>query len=145
MLEGTTFNMGCGYDRTENVLWRIQHDELDGLTADKIFVLIGTNNISSGDSDEDIVTGISAILSSILQRRPEAEITVVGLLPRRDKEARVRVLNKSIRKMSIKTGVRYIDPGKVLLEGKDRIDESMFADGLHPNEAGYMKIFTYFQ
>lgn len=145
MLEGTTFNMGCGYDRTENVLWRIQHDELDGLTADKIFVLIGTNNISSGDSDEDIVAGISAIVSSISQRRPEAEITVVGLLPRRDKEARVRILNKSIRKMSIKTGVRYIDPGKVLLEGKDRIDESMFADGLHPNEAGYMKIFTYFQ
>jgi lysophospholipase L1-like esterase len=36
--------------------------------------------------------------------------------------------------------VRFINPGKVLLNNAGQIDESLFGDGLHPNEAGYEKL-----
>jgi hypothetical protein len=45
--EGTSLNLGCGYDRIENVLWRIYHGQLDGFTADRIYLTIGTNNIKA--------------------------------------------------------------------------------------------------
>jgi lysophospholipase L1-like esterase len=31
----------------------------------------------------------------------------------------------------------FINPGKVLLKSDGKIDESLFSDGLHPNEKGY--------
>ena len=139
-LGGENLNLGCGHDRTENVLWRIYHGELDNLTSDKVFIKIGTNNISKGDSDEDIVAGIAAIVNAIKVRLPESEITVMGILPRRDKEARVKQLNKSVKAMTKSLGVNFANPGKELLGKSGKIDESLFTDGLHPNAEGYRKI-----
>eukprot|EP01034_Spumella_vulgaris_P014863 gene14863-18989_t len=48
--------MGYGWDRIENVLWRIYHGELDGFMAKQIFVNIGTNNLQM-NSDEEILAG----------------------------------------------------------------------------------------
>lgn len=139
-LGGESLNLGCGYDKTENVLWRIYHGELDGVTADKVFIKIGTNNISFGDSDNDILAGIGAIVSAVSSRLPESEITVMGILPRREKEDRIKALNKKIRKMTSEMEVRFADPGLNLLGKGGRIDESLFTDGLHPNSEGYRKI-----
>lgn len=144
MFEGESLNMGCGYDRTENVLWRIYHGELDGFTADRITLMIGTNNLSFGHSDEDIVEGISMILDAISARRPEAEVTLMGIFPRRNREDKVKSINKLIKDLARSHGVEYMDPGKELLGKKGRIDEGLFTDGLHPNEEGYKLVAPYF-
>lgn len=146
-LSGKSLNLGCGWDRTENVLWRIQHDELDHVTADKIILKIGTNNIqkSGGDSDKHITAAIENIINAIAVRRPEAEIIVMGVLPRRDLEKRVKGLNKEISRMAKRNKVKYLDPGKELLGKGGKIDESLFGDGLHPNADGYRRIAKYFE
>ena len=136
-LGGETLNLGCGYDGTENVLWRIYHGELDDLTAEKVFIKIGTNNISFGCTDEEIVAGIEAVVNAVRVRLPEAEVTVMGILPRRDREDRVATLNKSVKALAKKMNVGYADPGKRLLGKKGKIVESYFTDGLHPNAEGY--------
>jgi lysophospholipase L1-like esterase len=38
-------NFGYGWDRIENVLWRVYHGELDGYEAEQIVMMIGTNNL----------------------------------------------------------------------------------------------------
>lgn len=144
-LGGESHNLGYGWDRTENVLWRIYHGELDGLTADKIFIKIGTNNISCKCSDEEILAGIEAVVNAAAARRPESEITVMGILPRRSSEDRVKTLNKKIAALAKNMKVAYADPGKELLGKKGKINESFFTDGLHPNTEGYRLIAPYFE
>ena len=140
--DGASLNMGCGYDRIENVLWRIYHGQIDNFTADRIFLTIGTNNLGSC-TDEEIVEGIAHLLSVIKLRRPEAEITLMGIFPRRDREDRIKNLNRLLKKTAKTAGVGFDDPGQVFLK-KGKIDESLFLDGLHPNEAGYELIAPYY-
>ncbi len=47
-----------------------------------------------------IVEGIRFLLSAIRQRQPEAKIKVIGILPRRNQEERVRNLNLRIRQIA---------------------------------------------
>ena len=132
-------NLGFGWDKVENVLWRVYHDELDGFDAGNIIVMIGTNNLTE-NSDEEIITGLKTLVEQIKIRQPKAAVLLAGILPRRKMEQRVLILNKSIANLSASLHVQFINPGTVFLNSKGNIDESLFEDGLHPNAAGYEKL-----
>lgn len=132
-------NFGFGWDQVENVLWRVYHEEIDGFNADKVLVMIGTNNLS-GNSDQEIIEGLKLLAEGVKVRQPKTEILLSGLLPRRAQEKRIEVLNKAISKLATQMRIRFINPGKLLLDSAGNIDESLFGDGLHPNEAGYQKL-----
>lgn len=132
-------NMGCGWDRIENVLWRVYHGALDGYEAERVVVMIGTNNLGA-DTDEDIIAGLEHLLEAICQRQPKARIRVVGLLPRRGQEQRVKDVNVRMRAMAELGGYDYVDVGASLVQQDGKIVEACFTDGLHPNEEGYGRI-----
>lgn len=132
-------NLGCGWDRVENVIWRVNHGELDGFCAEEAVVMIGTNNYTY-NSDADIVEGIRSLISAVRLHQPGAVIKVAGILPRRDAEAWVADINKLIEAMAAEENCRYINPGVRLLGKDGKIDESLFIDGLHPNDKGYSLI-----
>ncbi|MDO5523594.1 MAG: SGNH/GDSL hydrolase family protein [Bacteroidia bacterium] len=129
-------NLGYGWDRIENVLWRVYHGELNGYQADEIILMIGTNNLGL-HPDEEIVKGLEFLLTQLKIRQPEAKIKVVGLLPRRGKETEVKAINRQISEMVSLNNHTYVDVGYKLLSKNGKIDESLFSDGLHPNEKGY--------
>jgi lysophospholipase L1-like esterase len=129
-------NFGFGWDRIENVLWRVNHGELDGFEAKQIVMMLGTNNLHL-NTDEEINDGLELLLKTIQQRQTSAQITLIGIYPRRAQEERVRNLNLSIAQLAGLLDLRYIDIGKKLLDQDGKIDESYFLDGLHPNEKGY--------
>ena len=131
--------MGCGWDRLENILWRVYHDELDGFTADNIYMMIGTNNIGFS-SEEEILAGVENVVSAVCVRRPEAKITLIGIFPRANTEAYVKRLNVGIANVANKMGVAFRDPGKAMLQGDGKIDAKLFVDGLHPNAEGYERV-----
>jgi lysophospholipase L1-like esterase len=129
-------NMGYGWDRIENVLWRINHGELDGFSAKQIFVNIGTNNLHL-NTDEEIVEGWKLLIAALKYHQPNAKITMLGIYPRRQQEQRVATLNEKLVQLTGETNIGFIDPGKVFLQKDGKIDESFFSDGLHPNAKGY--------
>ncbi len=130
-------NYSYGWDRIENVLWRVYHGELDGFQAEKIMVMIGTNNLHL-NSDEEILSGLKLLTQAIGARQPKAEILLMGLLPRRGYESRIVSLNHKIAQLAGQLKVVYNDLGQVLLQANGNIDEHLFSDGLHPNKEGYL-------
>ena len=133
------YNLGFGWDKIENMLWRVYHGELEGYRADKIILLAGTNNLQS-DTDKDILSGLAFLLQAIRNRQPQAEIVVWGILPRRQMEKRIERLNRQIQDLANRQKVKFADPGRHLLTPEGHIDESLFTDGLHPNKKGYRKL-----
>lgn len=128
-------NQAYGWDRIENVLWRVYHGEIDGFEADKVVVMIGTNNLHL-NTDDEILAGLDQLLKAIKYRQPKAKILLMGILPRRDKEERIANLNLRIAQLAGGQDVSYNDVGHLFLED-GKLIERYFSDGLHPNEAGY--------
>jgi lysophospholipase L1-like esterase len=132
-------NLGFGWDRIENVLWRVYHEELDGYTAKQVIIMIGTNNLHL-NSDKEIIEGLRWLVQAIQIRQSKAAILLVGILPRRQQEKRVSLLNEGIVQAAGELNITYADPGQVFLNSEGKIQESLFSDGLHPNEEGYGKL-----
>lgn len=129
-------NFGYGWDRIENVLWRVYHDELSGYEAAQVVILIGTNNISL-NTDVEILEGLQVLIQAIKIRQPKADILLLGIYPRRKDEEKIATLNQGMVNVSGLMNVRYLDAGKVLLDSNGKINETLFTDGLHPNAEGY--------
>ncbi|MBN8859677.1 MAG: hypothetical protein J0H29_14870 [Sphingobacteriales bacterium] len=133
-------NAGFGWDRIENVLWRVYHDELDGFEARQIVVLIGTNNLEY-NTDKEIIEGLEQLMLAIRVRQSKAALLLCGIIPREGKEHRIQALNKGIAQLAASLRIDYADPGKFLAEEDGKIIEQFFTgDGVHPNEAGYHRV-----
>lgn len=136
-------NLGYGFDRIENVLWRVYHGELDGYKAEEVVLMIGTNNIGI-NNDNEIVEGIRFLLScpqATATGRPKNQMVIWHSCPAATKnEIGVRNLNLRIRQMAETGWYTFKNPGTKLLQEDGKINESLFSDGLHPNEEGYKQI-----
>lgn len=135
----TVRNLGFGYDRIENALWRIYHEELDGYEAEKVFLLMGTNNLEK-NSDDEIIDGINELVRAVRHRQPKAKIYVVGILPRAWQELRVSTLNKVLRTRLLTDEATFVDLSAELTLPNGNIINELFSDGLHPNKEGYQRI-----
>lgn len=132
-------NYAYGWDRIENVLWRVYHGELDGFKAERIIVMIGTNNLHL-NTNQEIIEGLDLLTKAITSRQPKAEIVLMGLLPRRDYEQRIIELNFQMSLLAGRNSLKYADLGPAFLKDNGKVQESLFSDGLHPNKAGYLKL-----
>lgn len=132
-------NQAYGWDRIENVLWRVYHDELDGFEAENILLMIGTNNLHL-NSDDEVLEGLKLLVQAIKQRQPAARFVLLGILPRRKYEDRIAKLNLRIAQLAGAENIEYGYLGNVFLKEDGMIDEALFSDGLHPNKAGYEKM-----
>ena len=80
-----SINLGYSGYRTENLLWNIEHGELDGQSPKVIIVEIGTNNIDEKNyptrhTAGQLAGGIEAIVKLLREKCPESKV-VVMLIP----------------------------------------------------------------
>lgn len=133
-------NLGFGWDRTENVLWRIDHGELDGIKPKVIIIKIGTNNIGL-NTPEAIAAGIEAVCAAAHDKQPEAKILLLGVLTRRDEtpgHSATEQVNKLLAAPFV--GVKHVtfrNLGSAFRRGDGTPNASLFTDAVHLNEAGY--------
>ena len=133
-------NIGYGWDRTENVLWRLRHGEVDGISPKAVVVMIGTNNAGINTVDE-IAAGVSAICDELHLRLPNAKILLLGIFPRGPKpdamRDKVTAINARLAPLNGTKNITYLDIGKVFLEPDETISKEIMNDYLHPTAAGY--------
>jgi len=135
-------NFGIGGDRTEHVLWRLNHGELEGIHPKVAVLMIGTNNLGS-NSPEQIAEGIKAIVDDIRDKSSTTKVLLLGVFPRGFKaddpaRAKIKEINDIIAKMDDGgKHVRYLDIGDKFLEKNGDLPRDVMPDALHPNAKGY--------
>lgn len=141
-------NLGFGWDRTQNVLWRLDHGELDDWCPRLIVLNIGTNNFGATERSRfhtpaEVQEGILAILARLRQLTPGSLVIVMGVFPRGQQpddffRAPIAELNARLaRRLADAPGVRFLEIGAALLEPDGTIAPETMPDFTHPSERGY--------
>jgi lysophospholipase L1-like esterase len=146
-------NFGIGGDRTQHVLWRLDHGELDGITPKVVVLMIGTNNSNGNDNTAaEIADGVRAIVQSIQEKSPKTKVLLLGVFPRADKfdrnakpksipadglRKKIDDINKIIAKLDNGKTIRYRDIGGKFLESDGSLSADIMPDFLHLSPKGY--------
>ncbi len=137
---GSVANFGIEGDRTQFVLWRAQHGELDGTNARVVVLMIGTNNLASS-TPENIARGVAAIVQTVREKLPDAIVVLNAILPRGPADDPIRAaatdVNARLEGLADGPHVRWLDAGAGFLDGSGSIDPALMPDQLHPSAAGY--------
>jgi lysophospholipase L1-like esterase len=140
-------DFGWGADRTQNILWRLENGELDGVNPKVVVLLAGTNNLGSlllpgQGSADDVARGLQAIVHVIQQKAPAATIIVMGIFPRNDNMTLLPMIdriNHSLSELADGKKIRYLNINDKLADGNGRLFDGMMneRDKLHPNVKAY--------
>jgi lysophospholipase L1-like esterase len=137
-------NFGWGGDRTQNILWRLDNDELAGVSPRVFVVQAGTNNLGDFAAHEARVEAIAAGIEAIIERcrrhAPDALVVLTAVFPRRDRpefNASVAAINSRLATYADGDTVRYLDINDGLVDLHGLLGETMSVDGLHLSLAAY--------
>lgn len=134
-------NLGYGWDRTENVLWRLRHGEIAGLKPKAFVVLIGTNNLSGFNPPAQTAEGVAEVCRELRRQAPQAKILLLAILPRQAKpdatRQRVTDTNGLLKAQAPQIADAYLDLTDKLVEADGSILKETMNDYLHPTNKGY--------
>jgi lysophospholipase L1-like esterase len=142
-------DFGWGADRVENILWRLENGELDGVNPKVIVLLAGTNNVGNRLPPEgvdataaDVTRGLGRVLEVMQAKAPNATIFLTGIFPRNDNMAvmpEIDAINAGLSKMADGRRVRYLNVNHKLADGTGKLFDGMMnaGDKLHPMLNGY--------
>lgn len=135
-------NAGVPGDTTGNLLWRLQHGDLNGIDPKLVVLMIGTNNVGLGGSPDDIAAGIKANLDELRSALPDAKILVMGVPPQGPagdpKRQTIARANAIVATFADGTNVYYVDLSASLLTSAGELLPGAFdSDNTHLTAAGY--------
>ncbi len=140
-------NLGIGGDRTEHVLWRMEHGELDGIKPKAVVLMIGTNNTGKErdgkprNTTPEIAEGVTAVVKGLRAKLPQSKILLLAIFPRGEQGTPIRdqlkEINTALAKLDDGKMVKFLDIGAKFLEPDGTLPRDIMPDLLHPNEKGY--------
>lgn len=140
-------NRGIPGDITFGVISRL--DEVVEGKPEKIFILIGINDIARNIPDSIILLNYKRIIQRIKLSSPNTRIYFHTLLPVNNtfvpslqhfnKEEHIVYINQELKKLAIDEKIELIDLYSAFADTEKRLDKSYTFDGLHLNDKGYLK------
>ena len=140
-------NFGWGGDKVENILWRIENGELDGVNPRVVVLMAGTNDVGNQlpidgveAASARISAGIGTLLQAVRIRAPQATVILIGILPRADNPAVMPVIdgiNQRISRLADGRSVRFLNINPRLTTADGALLAGMTMDQLHPALPGY--------
>ena len=135
-------NEGIAGDTSYGVLERLE-GILD-ITADKIFLMIGINDVFNGFQKDDIIENQELIIEQILTHINGTELIVQSLLPVNEAmlgspgylNKVIRYINKELKAHCDARKLTYLDLYPAFLEGHE-MKREYTTDGGHLSPAGY--------
>lgn len=145
-----TVNSGVSGNTTEDILKDMKKRAYQ-YNPSKVFLLIGTNDLDTKHSKEDIVKNVEKIISELKENRPKAELYIESIYPvnpdvRRSKSGNrnnddIKQINKELKKYCKENKINYINLYDLLKDEDDNLKEEYTKDGLHLSDEGY-KVVT---
>lgn len=151
-------NLGFGWDRIENMLYRMYHGELEGISPEEVFIMAGTNNYWR-NTPAETAEGYMTLARFVRSRFPQARLHLV--LPPLRLEIDMRPVDAAVASLAAAQLAAESDfwkpsavyPGDKnitdvidltsVFEGRDGaglVDAGLFVDGTHPSAEGYRRI-----
>ncbi len=138
-----SLDLGFSGDRTENVLWRLQHGEVAGINPKVVVLLIGTNNTGHRyENPETTAIGIKCNIDELQQRLPNTKILLLAIFPRDEKpDGVMRQINNKVNVIisayADNKKIFFLDINSKFLGENGVLSKDIMPDFLHPNEKGY--------
>ena len=136
-------NRGIGGDDTDGVLARLK--EVTESKPDKVFVMIGTNDLATGKSVDYISENHKKIIQQIQAESPKTRIYMESILPVDEAIHTTRPnksmleLNQKLKALCEQHHVVYLNMAPLFMDQSGKLDKKYSLDGLHLNGNGYLK------
>jgi len=130
-------NRGIDGEASADLLRRVDSAVLDPLA---VYLLIGTNDLTSGVPLQQIIENVGVLLTEIERRAPGTPVVVQSVLPRTPRfRDDLRLLNRGYRQLVGRSGdhVEYLDLWPALADGDGDLRAEYTEDRLHLNGRGY--------
>jgi len=122
-------------------------NELIPTKPKKVFIMLGINDIKSKMPLNITVRNIGHFIYTLKRYSPQTEIHLLSVLPVNEtiknydiKNADIKELNKLIKEFCNRFNFNYIDLYDVLLDKESNLNKEFTTDGLHINNAAYLKL-----
>ncbi len=136
-------NRGISGDTTEGVLNRI--DEIVESHPQKLFLMIGINDINQGRQVDDIFKSYQVILRKLKEQTPETKVFIQSVLPVNNQKFlnngandKVVALNAKLKELAKEYSLHYIDLFSSFADDNRELDARYTTDGVHLNGQGYL-------
>lgn len=133
-------NYGVAGDTVAGLIRRL--DIVCNHNPSKVFIQIGTNDLSMGLSRQQILESYEQLVDN-LTNQSSAIIYVNSILPVQDlpgefyQNSEILALNRSLKQLCQSKGAIYIDFGDTFTDDLGNLDTTLTYDGLHLNDNGY--------
>ncbi|MFM8475129.1 MAG: GDSL-type esterase/lipase family protein, partial [Planctomycetaceae bacterium] len=141
-----TVNIGIGGDKTQNVLWRLDHGGVSGLQPRVIVLMLGNNNMffTPETGVEAAARGIQMCARNLRAKFPTAQLVVTKILPAHAPAHRfyedIRSTNAALDQLELERdpGLRVLDLWADFTTETGALRPELFtADKIHLSPEGY--------
>ncbi len=139
-------NIGIGGDKTQNVLWRLDHGGVEGIDPKAVVLMIGNNNMffTPETGIEAAAKGIETCVKNLRGKFSNAKIIVVKILPAYSQDKQfyqdIKATNIALDalKLNSDSHVQVLDLTTDFVNSDGTLKKELYTpDSIHLSPAGY--------